>query len=60
VTGIFFDEQTPESLIAAMEHFERAGVTFGQRKVFTDHVQQFSKTAFIERMRGVLEERKRI
>jgi glycosyltransferase involved in cell wall biosynthesis len=59
-TGIFFDEQTPESLIAAMEHFEKNEVTFSQRKVFNDHVHQFSKTAFIARMRKVLEERKRI
>jgi glycosyltransferase involved in cell wall biosynthesis len=59
-TGIFFDEQTPESLIAAMEHFERNEVTFSRRKVFNDHVHQFSKTAFIARMRKVLEERKRI
>jgi glycosyltransferase involved in cell wall biosynthesis len=60
ITGIFFTEQTPESLIEAMERFERNEVTFSHRKVFTDHVQQFSKTAFIERMRRVLEERKRI
>jgi glycosyltransferase involved in cell wall biosynthesis len=60
ITGIFFDEQTPESLIAAMGRFERNEVTFSQRKVFNDHVQQFSKTAFIERMRKLLEERKRI
>jgi len=59
-TGLFFDEQTPESLIAAMEHFERNEVTFDNRRVFYDHVQQFSKTAFIERMFKVLEERKRI
>jgi glycosyltransferase involved in cell wall biosynthesis len=59
-TGIFFDEQTSESLIAAMEHFERNEVTFSRRKVFNDHVQQFSKTAFIARIRKVLEERKRI
>jgi len=60
ITGIFFDEQTPESLIAAMEHFERNEVTFSRRKVFIDHVLQFSKTAFIDRMCKVLEERKRI
>jgi glycosyltransferase involved in cell wall biosynthesis len=60
VTGVFFDKQTPESLISAMERFEKNEVTFSQRKVFNDHVQQFSKTAFIARMRKVLEERKRI
>jgi glycosyltransferase involved in cell wall biosynthesis len=60
ITGIFFDEQTPEALIAAMEHFEQKEVTFGQRKVFNNHVQQFSKTSFIERVHRVLDERKRI
>jgi len=60
VTGIFFDEQTPESLISAMDHFERNEVTFNSRELFSIHVRQFSKTAFIERMRHVLEERKRI
>jgi glycosyltransferase involved in cell wall biosynthesis len=59
-TGLFFDEQTPESLIAAMERFERNEVTFSRRGVFYDHAQNFSKTAFIKRMAKVLEERKRI
>ena len=60
VTGLFFDEQTPQALMAAMEHFERNEVTFTGRQVFNDHVQQFSKDAFIKRMRNVLDERKRI
>jgi glycosyltransferase involved in cell wall biosynthesis len=60
ITGIFFDEQTPESLIAAMERFERNEVTFSRRELFNDHVRQFSKTAFIDRMYRVLEQRKRI
>jgi len=60
VTGVFFDEQTPESLIKAMDRFEQIEVTFRERRLFNNHVQQFSKAAFIERMRGVLEERKRI
>jgi glycosyltransferase involved in cell wall biosynthesis len=60
VTGLFFDEQTPESLIAAMENFERNEVTFSDRKVFNSHVLQFSKSAFIERLQRVLDERRRI
>jgi glycosyltransferase involved in cell wall biosynthesis len=59
-TGLFFNEQTPESLIAAMEHFERNEVTFGRRELFNEHVRQFSKTAFIDRIRKVLDEKKRI
>jgi len=60
VTGFFFDEQTPQSLIAAMDHFEREEVTFTDRQLFNDHVQQFSKAAFIERIRRILEERRRM
>jgi len=60
VTGVFFDEQTPESLIKAMDRFEQVEVTFRERRLFNEHVRQFSKTAFIERMRGVLEEKRRI
>jgi len=60
VTGIFFDEQTPQSLIEAMNKFEQNAVTFSNREVFKDHVRQFSKNTFIERMQKVLAEKKRI
>jgi len=60
VTGLFFDEQTPQSLIEAMDRFEQNEVTFNAREVFNVHVGQFSKTAFLERVRRVLDERKRI
>jgi len=60
VTGIFFDEQTPESLIAAMEHFEQNEASFRNRDPFKNHVQQFSKAAFIERMWKALEKRERM
>jgi glycosyltransferase involved in cell wall biosynthesis len=56
VTGIFFNEQTPLSLIAAMDYFEKE-LNFENRDVFTEHVQKFSKTAFIERMNKVIKER---
>ena len=59
VTGLFFDEQTPQALMAAMDNFER-GAQLGGREVFKDHVRQFSKTAFIKRMQNILAERKRI
>jgi len=60
VTGLFFDEQTPESLIEAMERFEQNEVTFKTRELFNSHVQKFSKAAFIERMQKVIVEKKRI
>ena len=60
VTGMFFNEQTPEALMAAMNNFEHNEVTFTRHEVFKNHVQQFSKTAFINRMRNVLDEKRRI
>lgn len=60
VTGLFFDEQTPESLIEAMDRFEKNESLFSDRRQFSDHVKQFSKTAFIERVQKLIDERKRI
>jgi glycosyltransferase involved in cell wall biosynthesis len=60
VTGIFFDEQSPESLMAALDHFERNQDRFADRAAFSAHVEQFSRAAFIERVRKVIEERKRV
>jgi len=59
VTGMFFDEQTPESLITALDYFEKK-LKFHDRKIFDDHVQKFSKEAFKERINKVINERKRV
>ena len=60
VTGLFFDEQTPESLIEAMMKFEQNAYNFNDRQLFSDHVQQFSKIAFIKRVRDVIEKKERL
>jgi glycosyltransferase involved in cell wall biosynthesis len=62
VTGIFFCEQNPFSLIEAINRFEKmeAEGAFNNRKEFSNHVKQFSKEAFKERIKKVIEERKRI
>ena len=62
VTGIFFNEQTPSSLIKAIGRFEamEAEGTFKNREAFTDHVQQFSPEAFKERIKKIIAERKRV
>ena len=59
VTGIFFNEQTPDSLISAMDYFENEMKTFN-REDFNEHVKQFSKTVFIERMNQVIKNKKRL
>jgi glycosyltransferase involved in cell wall biosynthesis len=60
VTGLFFDEQTPASLIEAMNRFEAMETRFTNRELFTEQVQQFSKAAFITRINRLVAERKRV
>jgi len=62
VTGIFFDEQSPASLIEALDRFEtmEAKGAFRSREAFANHVQQFSPNAFKERIQRIITERKRV
>jgi glycosyltransferase involved in cell wall biosynthesis len=60
VTGLFFDSQTPECLIEALDKFEAAKGLFTDRSAFTAQVRQFSREAFKERIRRVVAERKRV
>jgi glycosyltransferase involved in cell wall biosynthesis len=59
ITGIFFDEQTDDSLIEAMERFETAESSFLDRERFTAQVRQFSREAFKERIRRIVAARER-
>ncbi|MDR2865383.1 MAG: glycosyltransferase [Spirochaetaceae bacterium] len=59
-TGIFFDRQTSESLSAAILDFEHIEQNFQNREVFTQWTKQFSKELFIERVKKIISERKRI
>ncbi|MCL2832376.1 MAG: glycosyltransferase [Treponema sp.] len=62
ITGIFFNEQTAASLADALDRFEAAEKEgrFNNRAVFTEHVRQFSRNAFKQRMQKMLDERKRV
>ena len=62
ITGLFFDEQNPSSLAEAIVRFEtmEADGAFRTRKEFTDHVKQFSKEAFKNKVTAIIEERKRV
>ena len=59
-TGLFFDEQTAESLIDCMEEFEKRESEFTDRSVYTAHVQKFSKEEFDKKILQAVESRKRI
>ncbi|MCL1991635.1 MAG: glycosyltransferase [Spirochaetes bacterium] len=60
LTGLFFAEQNTQSLAAALDFFEKNESLFQNRENFRLHVQKFSKAAFQERVRRVLEEKSRI
>jgi len=59
VTGLFFDEQTPASLIQALDQFESREDQFRDRAPFTAQVKQFSREAFSEKILRIVTERKR-
>ncbi len=62
VTGVFFDEQTPASLIEAINRFEsmKTEGVFNNRKAFSGHVRQFTPEVFKEKVQRIIEERKRL
>jgi glycosyltransferase involved in cell wall biosynthesis len=60
VTGLFFDEQSPASLIKAIERFEAVEDSFKDRDAFSAHVRQFSREAFKEKVSRILAERERV
>lgn len=59
-TGLFFEEQTAESIIECMNKFEQLESSFTNREVFTNHVKQFSKEEFINQISKTIENRLRI
>ena len=53
VTGTFFDEQTPESLAAALRGFDGTGYDAQRLRA---HAQTFAPQRFIERLRAIVEQ----
>jgi glycosyltransferase involved in cell wall biosynthesis len=62
ITGVFFNEQTPASLVEAMKHFEvmESAGAFLNRDSFSAHVKQFSRQMFKESINRIIAERKRM
>ena len=59
VTGLFFDEQSAESLAECIKKFEACESKFLDRNAFTEHVKQFSNDEFVRKMKTVLEKKVR-
>lgn len=60
VTGLFFEEQTVDSLMNCIQEFEQKENQFTDRKLFTEHVQQFSAKEFKNEIETLINERKHI
>jgi glycosyltransferase involved in cell wall biosynthesis len=60
ITGLFFDKQTPEALIAAMDNFELNIHNYCDRQLFNIHVQKFNKSSFLSRIQEVIDRKERI
>ena len=60
VTGMFFDEQTTDSLIKCMDSFEKRQSEFTDRKAFTEHVKQFSENEFIKKINFIVQNRNKM
>lgn len=58
VTGLFFEEQTVDSLIECIDKFEKNEANFSDRKAYAKHVQQFSEAEFIKGINSILQEKK--
>ena len=60
VTGLFFEEQTPQSIIQCMNEFESKINLFNNRQAYTEHVQKFSKEEFVKKIEVLVSQRKRV
>jgi glycosyltransferase involved in cell wall biosynthesis len=57
VSGLFFDEQSPAALIRALDKFEESESSFSCRDAYAEHVGQFSREVFKERIACIINER---
>ena len=58
-TGLFFEEQTVDSLIECMNDFEKRENDFSNREIYNMHVQKFSKEEFDKKILKAIELRER-
>jgi glycosyltransferase involved in cell wall biosynthesis len=55
-TGIFFDEQTPGSIIKAVERFEKTNDTF-EPEFISKYAQKFSRNNFEDKVKSFVDEK---
>lgn len=60
ITGLFFEEQSAQSLIECMDKFEKSEQLFSNRNAFTEHVHKFSKENFLLSIKKLCDNKERI
>ena len=60
VTGIFFEEQTVDSLVECINIFESRENDFTDREKFNKHVEKFSKENFLKQIKEVIDKKERL
>jgi glycosyltransferase involved in cell wall biosynthesis len=58
ITGLFFEEQTVDSLIECIDKFEKNQAAFCDRDAYAEHVKQFSEAEFMRKINSILQEKK--
>ncbi len=59
-TGLFFEEQTVDSLISCMDEFEKRENDFSDRSIYEKHIQQFSNLEFERKIMNIIEKREKL
>ena len=60
VTGLFFEEQSSDSLIKCIDYFEKHEGEFTKRELYTEHVQQFSESEFMRKINIILQNKNKM
>lgn len=60
ITGLFFEEQTVDSLVDCIKRFEEKEDNFKNRELYNKHVQKFTKENFLAQIEKICNERKHL
>jgi hypothetical protein len=50
-----FSEQTPESLVGAIQSFEEQGLTLSRQQISEASIERFSKEKFMQKIKNVVD-----
>ena len=60
ITGLFFEEQTVDSIVECIKYFEEHQNDFKNKELYIQHVQKFSKEEFSRRIMDIISKKERL